>query len=367
MENATPHYVLLDGLRGVAALSVLVYHLFEGVAFAAGSSEQMMFHGFLAVDFFLILSGFVMGHAYDSRWHSMSFASFARRRLIRLHPMVILGVIIGLIVFLSQGAQRWDGTTMPPHIIALGTLLALLLLPSPAATDLRGNTEMFSLNGPHWSLFYEYLFNVIYALLLRRLATRWLRLWLVADGIMLLAYTVMGDDGTLGVGWSSSPLNMLGGLLRVGFDYPMGLLLARRFSKHRPATLSSALIFPLSAIIVVALLSMPSLHAFNPYYELCCTALAFPLIIWTAARAKDNRMDNLATSLGDISYPLYAIHYPLIYLYIGWLMAGSSPFGNSTWLTPTVLGLIAIIMAALATRYYDKPIRRWLAQHFNKE
>ena len=51
----------------------------------------------------------------------------------------------------------------------------------------------------------------------------------------------------------------------------------------------------------------------------------------------------------------------------GWLMAGSSPFGNSTWLTPTVLGLIAIIMAALATRYYDKPIRRWLAQHFNKE
>ena len=104
LNTTTRHYLLLDGLRGVAALLVLLFHLFEAVAFAAGRAEQDMFHGFLAVDFFLILSGFVMSYAYDGRWSEMSIGSFFRRRLIRLHPMVVAGVVFGLIVFAAQGS-----------------------------------------------------------------------------------------------------------------------------------------------------------------------------------------------------------------------------------------------------------------------
>ena len=81
-----PRYELLDGLRGVAALLVLGYHLFEAVAFAQGAPEQNMYHGFLAVDFFFVLSGFVMGYAYDRQWDRMSIGTFIRRRLTRLHP-----------------------------------------------------------------------------------------------------------------------------------------------------------------------------------------------------------------------------------------------------------------------------------------
>ena len=94
-SSAQHRFLLLDGLRGIAALMVLGYHLFEAIAFAANAPEQHMFHGFLAVDFFFILSGFVMGYAYDKRWNSMTIGQFIRLRLIRLHPMVIMGIIIG--------------------------------------------------------------------------------------------------------------------------------------------------------------------------------------------------------------------------------------------------------------------------------
>ena len=89
VDSSVQHrFLLLDGLRGIAALMVLGYHLFEAIAFAANAPEQHMFHGFLAVDFFFILSGFVMGYAYDKRWNSMTIGQFIRLRLIRLHPMI---------------------------------------------------------------------------------------------------------------------------------------------------------------------------------------------------------------------------------------------------------------------------------------
>ena len=89
--DAKPHYHLLDGLRGVAALMVIWYHVFEGYAFAGGTTIDTFNHGYLAVDFFFILSGFVIGYAYDDRWgKNFTMKDFIKRRLIRLHPMVIM-------------------------------------------------------------------------------------------------------------------------------------------------------------------------------------------------------------------------------------------------------------------------------------
>ena len=94
--DTKPHYALLDGLRGVAALIVIGYHVFE--AFAASPVEQRVNHGFLAVDFFFILSGFVIGYAYDDRWGTrLTLKDFFRRRLIRLHPMVVPACVLGVI------------------------------------------------------------------------------------------------------------------------------------------------------------------------------------------------------------------------------------------------------------------------------
>ena len=65
--DTKPHYELLDGLRGVAALLVIWYHVFEGFAFAGGGMITFINHGYLAVDFFFMLSGFVISYAYDDR------------------------------------------------------------------------------------------------------------------------------------------------------------------------------------------------------------------------------------------------------------------------------------------------------------
>ena len=88
-----PHYEILDGLRGVAAALVVAYHLFE--TYSGGDhTRQIINHGYLAVDFFFVLSGFVIGYAYDDRWgKGMSAWTFLRRRLVRLHPMLVLGTL----------------------------------------------------------------------------------------------------------------------------------------------------------------------------------------------------------------------------------------------------------------------------------
>ena len=95
--NAKPHYLILDGLRGVAAILVVFFHLFE--AHSSGHLDQVINHGYLAVDFFFVLSGFVVGYAYDDRWNKMTIGAFFKRRLIRLQPMVVMGMFIGAVFF----------------------------------------------------------------------------------------------------------------------------------------------------------------------------------------------------------------------------------------------------------------------------
>ena len=102
--DTKPHYNLLDGLRGVAALIVVWYHVHEGYSFASGDPIITgLNHGYMAVDFFFILSGFVIGYAYDDRWKKgFTLGDFFRRRLIRLHPMIVMGFVLGLITFCLQ-------------------------------------------------------------------------------------------------------------------------------------------------------------------------------------------------------------------------------------------------------------------------
>ena len=168
--DSKPHYELLDGLRGAAALMVVWYHVFEGFAFAEGSAIDVFNHGHLAVDFFFMLSGFVISYAYDDRWTApgekrLTLGNFFKRRLIRLHPMLMMGMFIGFITFLIGGGVKWDGTETPLPWAFLCLLLSFLFIPAFAGAgyEVRGNGEMFPLNGPAWSLFFEYIGNICYA------------------------------------------------------------------------------------------------------------------------------------------------------------------------------------------------------------
>ena len=253
--DSKPHYELLDGLRGVAALLVICYHIFEG--FATSPVDQRFNHGYLAVDFFFLLSGFVVGYAYDDRWkRGMRCRDFIRRRLIRLHPMVVLGAVFGAAAFWLQGPVRWDGTPVSAGMLLLALLCGMVLLPvwPGAGHEVRGNGEMYPLNGPSWSLFFEYLGNLLYAFLLRRLPTRLLALVVVLSGSALALFAVcdLSGYGHLGVGWTLADYNLPGGLLRMLFSFSAGMLLSRRF---RPMHIRGA--FWLCSLALALLLAMP--------------------------------------------------------------------------------------------------------------
>ena len=204
-----PHYLILDGLRGVAALLVICYHIFEG--FATSPLDQKFNHGYLAVDFFFLLSGFVVGYAYDARLRSgsMTTREFLLRRLVRLHPMVVLAAVVGLVAFLAVGCERWDGTTTPIGMVLLATLMTALMIPAApsAGADVRGNGELFSLNGPAWSLFFEYVGNIIYVFALRHLSTRWLRVVVVLLGLGVAGWWLCCSAWAWQGGpWAHSPM-----------------------------------------------------------------------------------------------------------------------------------------------------------------
>lgn len=127
--DSKPHFEVLNGLRGVAALMVIWYHLFEG--FATSPIDQRFNHGYLAVDFFFVLSGFVIAYAYDDRLgSSMSMKDYFKRRIIRLHPMVVMGALLGVIAFLIQGGVQWDGTKVALSMVMLSLLMTMFMLPA---------------------------------------------------------------------------------------------------------------------------------------------------------------------------------------------------------------------------------------------
>ena len=380
-----PRYDILDGLRGVAALMILLYHAFnDAKSFLVWpTTVNEFYHSFLGVDFFFILSGFVMGYAYDKRLSSPPLSTagdgierlttwgFIKRRLIRLHPMVVMGVLIGAVAFAIQGFTKWDGTEVTTQALMLATLLGLFLIPSPTSMDVRGNTEAFPLNGPHWSLFFEYIGSLLYGLLLHRLSTKWLRVWVACSIISIAGYALLTEDGGIAYGWSSEPMNLWGGALRMLYAYPMGLLMARVFRERQPKPIRGHM-FLLCSLGLVVLLGVPSLwnKDAETIYQLVCIFSFFPTIIWFGARGIVSGWRQKAVSfLGRLSYPLYAVHFPLIYLYISWVQrSGYNYEGHSQpWAAALITLAASIVIAILCLLLYDEPIRKWLGKKTNQK
>lgn len=370
--DSKPHYELLDGLRGVAAMLVVFYHIYEGFSFASGTAPiKVINHGYLAVDFFFMLSGFVIGYAYDDRWHrNMTIGNFLKRRLIRLHPMIVAGTITGALSFIIQGSIKWDGTHVSTSVVVLAMLCALFFIPAApgAVYDVRGNGEMFPLNGPSWSLFFEYIGNFLYAIFIRRLSFGALAI-LVAFSGFGLAWFALSDAvgyGMIGCGWTLDGLNFAGGMLRMLFPFTLGMLLSRKF---RPVKIKGA--FWICSLTLVILFCIPYIEgksavSFNGIYEMVCIMLVFPVLVWLGASGKttDRTSSAICKFLGDISYPLYAVHYPIMYLFYSWMIKKQLYTLADTCYIAIPVYLGSILLAYILLKTYDEPVRRILGKRF---
>lgn len=369
--DTKPHYHLLDGLRGVAALMVIWYHVFEGYAFAGGTTIDTFNHGYLVVDFFFILSGFVIGYAYDDRWgKNFTMKDFIKRRLIRLHPMVIMGAVVGAITFYIQGSVQWDGTHIGISMVMLSLLCTIFFIPAMPGVgyEVRGNGEMFPLNGPCWSLFFEYIGNILYALFIRRLSNKALTIVVVLLGVALASFAIFNVSGygNIGVGWTLDGVNFIGGLLRMLFPFSMGMLLSRNF---KPMKLRGA--FWICTLVMIALFAVPYLEGTesictNGIYEAFCIIIAFPILLWIGASGTttDKKSTQICKFLGDISYPIYVIHYPFMYLFYAWLIKNQLFTLGETWQVALCVYAWNILFAYLCLKLYDEPVRKYLAKRF---
>ncbi len=359
-SNSKPHYQILDGLRGVAALMVVAFHILE--ANATSHFDQIINHGYLAVDFFFLLSGFVIGYAYDDRWNKMNLVDFFKRRLMRLQPMVVLGMSIGAICFYFQDSVLWPGIhEVPVWKMLLVMLVGYTLIPLPLSMDIRGWTEMHPLNGPGWSLYYEYLANIFYALFVRRFSKIMLSILVVLSALALLHLGLTGPNGDIVGGWALEPQQMHIGFARVMYPFFAGLLLFRvstiKQIKHA---------FLLCSLLLVIILAMPRIGDTqmlwaNGLYDALSVIFIFPLIVWLGAGGSSGNewSGRICKFLGDISYPIYITHYPLIYIYTAWVadhkvkLQDALPIGLAVFIA-------TIVLAYLSLKIYDEPVRKWL-------
>lgn len=345
-----PHYPILDGLRGTAALLVVTYHLFE--AYYPVPAQHPMHHGYLAVDFFYLLSGFVVGYAYDDRWGKMTIIEFFKIRLTRLHPLVILGVFIGAIGFWLDPYTNGMHNTSPLKLIGV-MLIGFTLLPSP---DIRGWGETHSLDGPCWSLLQEYIANVIYAVFGRKMSKTVLWIIVIISAIVLTLVSAWHGDVATGWGYSSFWI----AVVRMMYPFFAGLLLFRTGKLIRVPVA-----YTVCSLILILLFFIPTYH-YNGLYEAACIIIAFPIVVAAGAGGQiSGRWAKLCRFSGAISYPIYILHYPFIYIYTAWV-ATKKP--APARIIPVACGLFVffILLAWAALKLYDEPVRAWLKKRWLK-
>jgi peptidoglycan/LPS O-acetylase OafA/YrhL len=366
------HFEILDGLRGVAAMVVVLFHVCE--TWNGGDhARQIINHGYLAVDFFFLLSGFVMAYAYDDRWHlqknrpRMTLWGFFKRRLIRLQPHGHHGQSSWRIALLSE-RQPQDLSARRNHSCVEAHPHRHRWLhgdSDPISMDIRGWQEMHPLAGTAWSLFFEYIANIAYALGLRKTSNRVLLVLAVLSAVCLTLYLVTTPRGDITGGWSVNITELKVGVLRLLYPFLAGMLLQRM---HMRIHVRRALLW-CSLLLLLALIlprfGTPATLWKNGLYEALVIILLFPMIVAMGSGEQTGRRTatRLCRFLGSISYPLYITHYALIYIYTAWVYDGKlTPAQGVAWGAALFVTALAIAYACL--KLYDEPVRRWLSRRF---
>ncbi len=346
-NSSALRYPVLDGIRGVAAIAVVLFHVGNWVHL-----DLLFPRGYLAVDFFLCLSGFVVCGAYGERAAAgMSFGAFMRIRLIRLYPLIALGILLGFLVYFGREIALGTNLLSPGEWLSV-TGLNLLLLPYLHVTPL--GESAFPLNVVAWSLFAEILVNVVWFVWLRRTAPLVQAVVMLLSGAAIVMLMMRGftiDDQV-------SDVDVFGiGLFRAFFSFFLGALIHRFRATLVPRT--PALSAWTILLVFTVLMAVPVNDNLR-IYEATFLFLASPALMILSLKARCTSATLMLCRAGErISYPIYALHRPLfLALLYGFNLLGIEAY---RW-TYVALGLVlALCVATLAERLYDRPIRSALA------
>lgn len=346
--STTRHFAALDGLRGVAALAVLLLHVVDPFHLS-----YLPLHAPLAVDFFFALSGFVIAHAYEDRLRAgMPFLQFARIRMIRLYPLVVVGMLFGLAVL---GARALGQRDVDFIARSGGALVAgLFMMPSPFLLG-PGNMSAYPLNTPMWSLFVELAINAAYALTIRHLGTRMLTLAIVVGGAMMIWLSLTPGALADAENWST----LYRGFGKVLFSFAAGVALSRLW---RSGKLSWVRIpAPVLFIVLTAILLTPK-PPWPDFYNLVAIVLVFPVLVAAGANAElQGSARKLALFAGELSYPVYILHYPFVRAFSG-IARLLDLQGPPLYAFLLLEGVVILVACYIVMKLIDRPVRRMLGR-----
>jgi peptidoglycan/LPS O-acetylase OafA/YrhL len=330
-----------DALRGIAAIVVLFHH----IQIAGGIFDR----GYYAVDLFFVLSGFVVAQTYEPALaQGINWATFMRVRLERLYPMLLLGGLLGVLLFPTFVV---DGDLIPRELNwPLALVSQFLMIPFLVGSG------AFIFNIVQWSIIYEVLANGVHAAMLRYLSN-WVLAAICGGSFVALVLAFPVYDN-LSFGWSRETFVV--GLARVGFGYFFGVLLqrtAQSWQRFIP-------IIPTWAVIagLVIVLGAPTRMFFPESLQIVSMLTLLALVAIAMLASKSRGAFELSAELGVLSYPLYAIQTPLLAA-IMWLIA-ESPLGADGSKSPTIaFGAVAIcFLAWLIGRKIEQPLIKWRSQ-----
>lgn len=344
-------YVTLDGMRGIAALAVALFH-FDFIRAP---------HGYIAVDFFFALSGFVLWQAYYTRWKERSYGTiaFMRQRAIRLYPLFLLGIVLCTITVLGKLAvEGWSAAAAHKIFYSLPT--NLLMLPSPVTQAL------FPINLPAWTLFFELLASLAMVTVMFRLPKWGLMGICMISASLLVPVILERHNANIGALWREWPT----ALARTMFSFSLGALIARL---PQPADRPSGWVGGLLLLVAAYLLglfvgfglgiSIPVRTPEVGLYDLGCILLLWPVLLLLGSRFEvPALLAPAARFLGDVSFALYAVHWALIDPF-KWL---KNDVGVPALLSAVLYIGTGLILSCCAVKWFDEPVRRRLSAYFHR-
>jgi len=338
----------MDALRGIAAIAVVLYHFGSRLG-----APVTVAHGYLAVDFFFMLSGFVLAHSYAEKFPRLTITRFALIRAIRLLPMSMLGVLLGTAYFLMRLKVQPAASDSLAQILG-ASVLNLALIPKLWSAGATGG-EIFPADGVLWSLSFEFLVNLAWAAALVRLKPR-AQLVVAMVGAAVMAYYVT-SIGNVNLGWNWG--TYAGGVGRTAFGFLMGVMIWR----YKPIVQVS-LVRPIFAVVLLVLTLGFPFEA--PLYDLLIVVLVFPALIYLAASADFGVENGIVKFLADISYPVYAVHLPILMAMSG-VLKRFTHYGSHPPAFLYIFAIPIIVIAWCLVHWYELPARRWLGQRLLKK
>jgi len=365
-------FEILDGLRGIAAISVMFMHFLQDLPIPILQSA------YLSVDVFFMLSGFILTQAYGERLRQESWwGEYLKRRVIRLYPMICIGLTIGLVSlvvmrihssaafsFGNLAAASGQNYFLVPYLgrFSVSGFVGAANHGLPAVDD----PGVFPLNPPAWSLFFELFASVVLISAFRMNARNLLRLAYACLGAFVVYGWLVGLDNDkltviLNQGWSAD--NFIGGFFRVGYGFLLGVAIGKMHDAGlpvRPHWFVAGLVRNDYMLFVAFLLMVVFPTSIKGIYALAVLMFIAPALVYRGAMLAPSgkAIARISAFLGWISYPLYCVHYP-----IGRLVFAYAPRGDIHVVRTAILAAgVSIVAAAVLAKFVEEPIRSYLGK-----